>query len=134
MDAALNCPTTDRDKNLMADIRAHMKAIGSHKAKGFATTAAMNGDVRAIYVILTSPVYLMGLDQKDVNLVRETARKVLKPDMQRAYEIGLEGQKLMILAKKGLVKKRETVSSYRLADQKAASDALTKVKNLTNLS
>jgi len=39
---------------------------------------------------------------------------------QSAYQIGEEGQKLMTLAKKGLVKKRETITTFRLSDQKAA--------------
>ena len=72
----------------------------------------------------------MGLDQKDVNAVRDTARKTLRPNLQRAYEIGEVGAKMMEQAKKGLEKKKGVVATYRLADQKAASDALSKVRNM----
>tara|TARA_R110002074_G_scaffold60339_1_gene146377 strand:- start:1205 stop:1333 length:129 start_codon:yes stop_codon:yes gene_type:complete len=39
-----------------------MRSIGSHKAKGFAIKAAMDGNLPAIHSILNSPGYLMGLD------------------------------------------------------------------------
>ena len=37
---------------------------------------------------------------------------------------------MMEQAKKGSVKKKEDVQTYRLADQKVASDALSKVRNM----
>lgn len=47
-----------------------------------------------------------------------------------AYEIGEVGAMIMEQAKKGLEKKKTVVATYRLADQKAASDALSKVRNM----
>jgi len=130
MDAALKCAETDRDKHLQADIRGHMKSIGSHKAKGFAAKAAMEGDIRALHVILTSPTYLLGLDQSDINTVRETARKSVSPSLHRAFEIGNKGRDLMEIAMKGLTKKRDTIEGYRLQNQKDASAALARVRSM----
>lgn len=131
MDAALQCKDTARDPHLQADIRAHMKALGSHKAKGFAATAAMNGDTPALHVILSSPAYLLGIDQETVSTVRETARKTVTPALHRAYEIGNKGRDLMEIAMKGLTKKRDTIEGYRLQNQKDASAALARVRHMT---
>ena len=131
MDAALQCKETARDPHLQADIRAHMKSLGSHKAKGFAATAAMNGDTPALHVILSSPAYLLGLDQSDINTVRETARKTVSPALHRAFEIGNKGRDLMEIAMKGLTKKRDTIEGYRLQNQKDASAALARVRNMS---
>ena len=61
----------------------------------------------------------------------ETTRNTIKPDLQRAIEIGQVGNKMLARAKKGLVKKKEVVAIYRLANQQAATDALSKVRNIT---
>ena len=91
----------------------------------------MNGPTRAPYVILTSPAFLLGVEQETVSTVRQTARKPLTTALHRAYEIGSKTCDLMEIAMNGLTKKRDTIESYRLANQQDVSAALASVRYMT---
>lgn len=130
MDDALVCNTTQADKNLMAQVRDHIMGMKKAERGSFALRAAQTGDKVAIHTILTSPAYLLGLETKDVNVVRETARKALAPDQSRAYEIGEKMEKSFALAKKSLADKKARVERYRLEDKRQVSDAMDKLTKL----
>ncbi|MEP5758068.1 MAG: hypothetical protein ABJ327_01915 [Litoreibacter sp.] len=130
MDASLVCAHTRADPQLRSDIRNHFKAMGSHKAKGAAAKAAMDGDLPTIHTILTGPIQLMGLSSDDVELVRKYGRQKLSPALCRAHEIGAEALDVMVMSSRGLGQKREAIQTYRLKDQEAANNALSKVRNM----
>lgn len=128
MTEALNHPETSRDTKLMGDIRNHMKDLGKTKSKHFALEQIRKGDMAAIHVIFSSPIYLTGLSEDDLKVLRPMAQKALTPDLHRAFEIGQTMEKSLVLAKKQLADKHSTISKYRMHSQKAATDALNKLK------
>lgn len=130
MDAALVCNSTGNDKNLMAQVRDHMMTLTKPQRKAFLSKVATEGDLVAIHTVLTSPAYLMGIEDKDINSFREAARKFIKPEHWSAFEAGQKAEKAMELAKKSLVEKKARVERYRLEDQKQATDALNAIKTL----
>jgi hypothetical protein len=66
----------------------------------------------------------MGLKPKDIENVREEARKSFNPELFKAYAEAGKVIERMIVASKAIGHKREKVASYRIADQQAANDAL----------
>jgi len=128
MDEALVHPETARDTQLQAQIRDHMKTLGKSKSKLFAFQSAKDGDRAAIHTIFSSPPYLFGLTSTDIGEIRPIARKVLTPDLFRADEIGDRMDKALEVAKKALTEKRKRINGYRLHSQKAATDALNKLR------
>lgn len=130
MDAAMNCPQTASDKALMAQVRDHMMSLSEPQRKGFLSKVAQEGDLVAIHTILNSPSYLMGIKDKDQAKLREDARKTLKPEHWKSFELGQKAEKAMELAKKSLVEKKGRVERYRAEDQKQAVDALSAIRAL----
>lgn len=72
----------------------------------------------------------MGLDTKDVELVRDEARKKMSPGVYKAHKRVADVLDRMTLASRTLAKKRDSINSYRLADQQAANDAPSKLHGL----
>lgn len=130
MDKALTSPQTGQDKALMAQVRDHVMLLSKPQRKTFLMKVAQDGDLVAIHTILNSPSYLMGIEPKDVDQLREIARKTVSPNQWAAYEVGLKAEKAFELAKKALVTKKGTVARYRLEDQKQATDALAAIRKL----
>lgn len=100
------------------------------KASYTAIKAATDGDKATIHTVLTSPAALMGLKPKDVETVRDEARKKLCPAAYKAHAKTNDVLDRMTLASRTLGKKRDSINSYKLADQQAASDALSKLHGL----
>ncbi len=114
---------------MRSDIRNHLKSLGG-KASYTAIKAATEGDIATIHTVLTSPAALMGLKAKDVETVRDEARKKLCPAVYKAHAKANDVLERMTLASRTLGKKRDSISSYKLADQQAANDALSKLHGL----
>jgi len=129
MDAKLVCADTARDNQLRSDLRNHLKSLGG-KASYTAIKAATEGDMATIHTVLTSPAALMGLKPKDVETVRDEARKKLSPGIYKAHAKVDDVLGRMTLASRTLGKKRDSINGYKLADQQAANDALSKLQGL----
>ncbi len=128
MDKAFVHPETARDTTLQAQIRDHIKTLGGSKAKLFAFQSARDGDRAAIHTLFTSPPYLFGLTAEDIGEMRSLAQKVLTPDLFKANEIGDRMDTALALTKKVLTDKRKQIDGYRMHSQKAATDALSKLR------
>lgn len=124
MDESLICSQTAADAPLRSDMRAHLRVLGHHKASYEAIKAATNKDKTLVHDVLTRPPALMGLKPADIETVCNEARKSTKPELFKAHAEAGKVIERMIVASKAIGKKREKVASHRIADQRAASDAL----------
>ena len=115
---------------LPSDIRNHLKSLGNNKAKYAAVKAATDGDLPTIHTVLTSLAALMGLSAKDQGLVRDEARKKMSPGIYKAHKRVDDVLDRMTLASRTLGQKRDSINSYKLADQQAANDALSELHGL----
>lgn len=72
----------------------------------------------------------MGLRPTDVEVVRHEARKKLCPAAYKAHTKANDVLNRMTLASRTVGKKRDSINSYKLADQQAANDAQSKLHGL----
>ena len=124
MDESLMCSQTAADAPLRSDMRAHLRVLGHHKASYEAIKAATNKDKTLVHDVLTRPPALMGLKPADIETVCNEARKSTKPELFKAHAEAGKVIERMIVASKAIGKRREKVASHRIADQRAANDAL----------
>lgn len=130
IDASLVFETTARDANLRQDIRNWL--IGLGKDAGMAAiNAARDGDLSIVHTVLTSPARVIGLSQKDIDMVRDFAGRKQHPTAVDARNEADEVLTIMRSVEKAIATKRNSLTGYKAADKARADDALKKLRSVS---